>query len=169
MNTVFIKHGVYFLTVGALLFATTPSSWELYGIRIPAMVTPSQVLGAIAIVFSAVCMAATFWKRLAAHLDHLLKDEIELSPYTSFVRFAYWLLFWVIYTIGWLRALPGIMDLDNKVGVYAVFYVGLLWFLIIPAVWLGRPTVRAVRPGVRAACSGVRSVSRSKLWRRVFR
>jgi uncharacterized membrane protein YhaH (DUF805 family) len=169
INASFIKHGVFFLTVSALLFGTKSSSGEFYGIPIPPMLTLSNVLGTIAIVFSAICIVATFWKWLADHLRPLLDRDTQGSWSTFIVRYPYWLVFWMVYTIGWLKALPVIMDLANKPGVYAVFYVGFLWFLIIPAIWFMGPSVQAVRLGIKTTRFTIRFVSNSRLWNKIFR
>jgi hypothetical protein len=168
INASFIKQGVFFLTVSALLFGTKSSSVEFYGIPIPPMLL-SNVLGAIAIVFSAICMVATFWERLAKRLRLLLDRDEQVGWYKFFVSYPYWLIFWLVYTIGWLKALPAIMDLANKLGVYGVFYVGFLWFLIISAVWFMGPSVQAVRLGIKTTRFTIRLVSNSRLWNKIFR
>jgi hypothetical protein len=107
---------IFFLLLSFVLWLIPP---------IPAMpVCFFTAIGIIALLASLAFMVAVFWRRLA---DKILKNFLK-------DRFIYWMIFWFVYTIGWLKGLLSVPA--ESFAFPLVFYIGFVWFLVIGIVTL---------------------------------
>jgi len=81
-------------------------------------------LGIIAILISLAFIVAVFCKRLACKLEEILKSQFS---------YIYWVIFWIVYSVGWVQGLSNI-PADRFVFQVAL-WIGFVLFLIIPAAW----------------------------------
>ena len=80
-------------------------------------------LGTIALLTSLAFMVAVFWKRLASKLENFLEGQFQ---------YTYWIIFWLVYILGWLKGLSGIPT-DGFV-FRIVYWIGFAWFFVIPII-----------------------------------
>jgi len=111
---------VYLITTLLLLFML----WLMP--PIPAAAVPACVfktLGIVALLTSLVFMVAVFWKWLADKVENFLEGQFQ---------YTYWLIFWFVYIIGWLKGLTSIPT--EGLVFEIVSLVGFAWFLVIPII-----------------------------------
>jgi hypothetical protein len=114
-----VKPIVYLVTLVLLLFIL----WLIP--PIPTMhVWVFKGLGIVTFLASLVFMVAIFYQRWADKLHNYLKDQ----------QYTYWVIFWVVYTVSWLK---GLISIPPETFIFKmVFYVGFVWFLVIGFVML---------------------------------
>ncbi len=132
-NRHIVADGILFFLFGMILLAVEESTLTLFGIEIFAF--PNwfhTALGIVAIIISLAFMLAIFWARLAEILRNLLKES-EPRNWRSNILYLYFVMFWLVYTVGWLKGLSSIPA--EKFVFHLVFWFGFVWFFIIPIAW----------------------------------
>ena len=111
---------VYLITLLLLLFIL----WLIPPIpAVPACVFTT--LGIIALLTSLAFMVAVFCKWLAGKLENFLERQFQHT---------YWLIFWLVYILGWLKGLSSIPA--EGFAFKIVFWIGVAWFFVIPIFYL---------------------------------
>jgi hypothetical protein len=82
-------------------------------------------LGLVFLGVSVVFIVAVFWKWLAKSVTNIIDGRFQVF---------YWIVFWLVYVIGWLKGLSGIPP--QSVTFPFAFYIGFIWFLIIAIIML---------------------------------
>jgi hypothetical protein len=72
-------------------------------------------------------MVAVFCERWACKLDNFVKQS----------QFIYWIIFWFVYSIGWLKGFLSVPA--GSLASNLVFYIGFVWFIIIAIILLRSP------------------------------
>ena len=101
-----------------------------------------MALGIIALALSISFMVAVFWKQLAARMEGVLEERAR-SRWQAFIQYLYFVVFWLVYTVGWLKGLSAIPAERFIFGV--VFWFGFIWFLVIPVAFLIIPITHRIK------------------------
>lgn len=82
-------------------------------------------LGIITLMASLAFMVAVFCKRLASKLENFLEGQL---------RYTYWVIFWLVYILGWLKGLSSVPT--DEFAFRVVYWIGFAWFFVIPIIML---------------------------------
>jgi len=115
----------------------------IFGCKLP--VFPPEFykgLGIFAVAISIVLMVAVFYKKWESKIEAFL-EELPRTRRQGFVKLLFFAFSLLVYVIGWLK---GLANISPECLIFdVVFWVGLIWFFIIPIVWLV-PAFRRLKP-----------------------
>lgn len=139
-----LANGVLLFLFGLILLAVKQQSTPtIFGFEV---LTPPlwlyTALGIIALVMSLLFMIAIFWRQMAGGLENLLKER-RWGRWQDIIQYLYFTVFWLVYTVSWLKGLSAISADGFIFGV--VFCFGFIWFSIIPIAFLIVPIVTIIK------------------------
>lgn len=128
-----LSDGILLFLFSLILLGLKQSTLVLFGFEIFTFpIWLYTAFGVIALAMSVSFMIAVFWKRLAVILESFL-EERPRSRWQGGIKWLYWVIFWFVYLIGWLK---GLSSIPTEVFAFkAAFWIGFVWFLIIPIAW----------------------------------
>ena len=133
INSRMLSHGVLLFFFSLILLAVQPRTLVLFGFEIFTFpIWFYTALGIIALTVSVSFMIAIFWKWLAVRLENFLEVRPP-SHWQYSIQYLYWVVFWLVYTVGWLKGLSSIPAQGSTFEI--AFWFGFVWFLIIPIAW----------------------------------
>lgn len=116
-----LSHGILLFFLSLITLGIEERTLVLFDHEIYTMPSWSYtVLGTIAGTMCILFMAATFYKRLADKINHIIKGPFGPT---------YWTVFWLVYTTGWLKGLANIPQ--HEFTYHLIVWVGFVWFIII--------------------------------------
>ena len=131
-NSYALAQGILLFFFAVILLGLQDSTIALFDHELTLPIWIYRALGIIAVAASISLMIAIFWK----HLWVRLKSFLEKRPkprWQGFIQWLYWVVFWIVYIAGWLQGLSSIPT--GEVTFKVVFWIGFIWFWIIPMVW----------------------------------
>ena len=134
INWQIMSNGILLFLFSLILLAVKQRTFSIFGYEIweiPSLLY--QTIGLIALILSLIFMVAIFYKPLAGRLESLLTG-MPKSYWHSFIGWLYWVIVWLVYSVGWLKGLSSISA--DKPTFHVAFWVGFLWFLVIGFIWV---------------------------------
>lgn len=134
INSVTLSHGIMLFFFGLILLGLQGRELVLFGFDIPTLpIEFYRALGIVAVLTSLLFMVAQFRKQLATRIEKFL-EERPRSRWQGGIKWLYWVIFWLVYTVGWLKGLSSVPV--ESFAFPLVFYIGFVWVLIIGIVFL---------------------------------
>jgi len=143
INGRMLSYGILFFLFSMVLLGLPEGTLTLFGRRIftfPAGLY--DAFGIIALVISVVFIVAVFRQRMATKLEEFLVERSQ-SRWQSLAQYLYFVVFWFVYTIGWLRGLSVIPA--GELIFHVAFWFGAVLFFIIPSVFIFIPLVNRIK------------------------
>jgi len=133
INRHILSDGILLFLFSLILFGVKPSTLVIFGFEIFAFpIWSYMALGIIALALSISFMVAIFWKQLAARMESVL-EERSRSHWQAFIQYLYFVVFWLVYIVSWLKGLSAI---PAEQFIFSVaFGIGFIWFFVIPITW----------------------------------
>ncbi|MFC2066797.1 hypothetical protein ACFLUO_07090 [Chloroflexota bacterium] len=134
INWHIMSSGILLFLFGLILLAVKQSTVSIFGYEIWEISNLHyQVLGLIAIILSLIFSVAIFYESLAVRLERFL-EGMPRSYVQGVIKYLYcWLIFWLVYIVGWLKGLSGIPA--DSAAFHVAFWIGFIWFLVIGFAW----------------------------------
>ena len=144
INSRMLSHGVLLFFFSLVLLAVKqPSTPVIFGFELFTFpIWSYTALGIIAVVISLLFMIAVFWNWLRDRLENFLKER-QGSRWGAIIEYLYFVVFWLVYTVSWLKGLSFIPTDEFIFDV--VFCFGFIWFLIIPVAFLIIPITHKIK------------------------
>jgi len=122
--------GTLFFAFGLILLGLEPRPLVVYGCEIPTLpISVYRGLGIFALLVFIPLMITSFWREAPIRLERFLR-ELPRSRWQRIVQWFYWVMFWVVYTSGWLKGLSNISA--GGLPFHLALWVGFVGFWFVP-------------------------------------
>jgi len=138
LNSYALAQGILLFFFALILLGLQDSTIVLffdYELTLPIWIY--RALGIIALTASIAFMIAIPWKQLGVKLKNFLEQR-PISRWQAFIKWLYWVVFWIVYIAGWLQGLSNIPG--GEFTFQVVFWIGFIWFCVIGIMVL-RPAI----------------------------